>query len=79
MVNDGDFITIHTKDGTEKKAELVAKFEIKGLGEYVIYTLEGKNYGAKYKFDGENTILDTNLSDNEKQALNELYSQLGGK
>lgn len=76
---DGDFIEICTKDGQEKKAELLAKFEINGLGEYVIYRLDGLAYGAKYKFDGKNTILDTNLSNKEKEILNEMFLKLGGK
>lgn len=75
--NNGDYITINTKDGVKKSAELVSKFEIQGLGEYVIYKLEGKLYGAKYNFDGENTTLITDLTDNEKSALNEAFIQLG--
>ncbi len=31
--NDCDFITINTIDGIKKNAELVAKFEVQGLGE----------------------------------------------
>lgn len=57
--NNGDFITINTKDGIKKNAELVNKFDIEGLGEYVIYKLDNKFYGTKYKFDGENTTLIT--------------------
>lgn len=74
--NNGDFITINTKDGLKKSAELVSKFNIQGLGEYVIYKLDNKYYGAKYLFDGEKTTLITDLSDNEKEALNAVFAQL---
>ena len=74
--NNGDIITINTKDGIKKNAELVSKFDIQGLGEYVIYKLDNNFYGAKYKFDGENTTLITDLTDIEKKALNDVFSQL---
>lgn len=74
--NDYDFITINTIDGAKKNAELVTKFEIHGLGEYVIYKLDGALYGAKYKFDGTNTRLITTLTDNEKNILNEMLYKL---
>ena len=74
--NNGDFITINTKDGIKKNAELVSKFDIQGLGEYVIYKLDNKFYGAKYKLDGENTTLVTDLTDCEKKVLNDVFIQL---
>ena len=70
--NNYDFITIKTGDGVTKKAELVTKFEVQGLGEYVIYKLDGCFYGAKYKFNGTNTQLITDLTDSEKNILNEI-------
>lgn len=73
--NDDDYITINTKNGMKRNAQLVSKFEIQGLGEYVIYKLDGKLYGAKYKFDGENTTLITDLTDNEKKVLNDVFMQ----
>lgn len=76
MENGRDLITINTKDGKEKIAELVAKFEALGVGEYVIYKLDGELYGAKYEFDGSKTNLITDLSDNEKQMLNEMLHRL---
>ena len=74
--NNYDFITINTIDGAKKNAELVTKFEIQGLGEYVIYKLDGTLYGAKYKFDGTNTRLITDLTDSEKTILNEMLYKL---
>ncbi|MBQ6323977.1 MAG: hypothetical protein IJI22_03995 [Bacilli bacterium] len=75
--NDGDYITIITDNGIKKTAELINKFEIQGLGEYIIYKLDNAFYGAKYEFDGENTKLITDLTDNEKASLNEMFKQMG--
>jgi len=71
-----DFVTINTKDG-EKNAELVSRFEIENIGDFVIYKLDDKYYGAKYKFDGQNTSLITDLTDEEKKILNEIFIKLG--
>lgn len=71
-----DYITINTKDGMKKNAELVSKFELQGLGEYIIYKLDKKLYGARYNFDGKNTTLITDLTDNEKNLLIEVFAQL---
>ena len=73
----GDFITINTSDGIKKNAELASRFEIPGLGEYVIYKLDGKFYGARYIVDGNNTKLITDLTDKEKEILNDTFIQLG--
>ena len=76
---DGDYIIINTKDGLKKKAELVSRFNIVGLGDYIIYRLENEYYGAKYKIDGDNTTLITDLSEVEKEALNEMFSKIEAK
>ncbi len=72
---DGDYITINTDQG-KKEAELVTTFKIEGYGDYVIYKLEDQFFGAKYELDGENTKLITDLSDIEKNAMNEVFSRL---
>ncbi len=71
-----DYITINTKDGKKENAELVSKFAINGLGEYVIYKIDNQYYGAKYKIDGESTLLITDLTEKEKDFLNETFTQL---
>ena len=71
-----NYIMINTKKGLKKRAELVSKFEIPTLGEYIIYKLDGKFYGAKYKSDENNTSLITDLTDNEKNILNEVFIKL---
>lgn len=74
--DNNDFITITTTNGIKKNAELIIKYEIKGLGEYVIYKLEENLYGAKYQFDGKNTKLITNLTEQEKNIINEMINNL---
>lgn len=72
---DSDFITLNTENG-EREAELISRFTIEGLGEYVIYRLDNEFYGAKYEIDGEKTNLITDLNEIEKHALNEVFSSL---
>ena len=74
--DNNDFITITTTNGIKKNAELIIKYEVKGLGEYVIYKLEGNLYGAKYQFDGKSTKLITNLTEQEKNIINEMINNL---
>ena len=73
---DGDFITINTESGEKKEAEIISRFTMEGYGDYVIYKLNNEFFGAKYKIDGNNTSLITDLSDLEKEALNEVFSSL---
>ena len=75
---DSDYVTINTDNGL-KQAELVSKFKIPNLGDYVIYKLDDEFYGAKYKIDGDNTTLITDLSLQEQKALNEVFEQLEAK
>ena len=64
-----NYIMINTKKGLKKRAELVSKFEIPTLGEYIIYKLDGKFYGAKYKLDeNEQIVLDDFDENTEKEA-----------
>ncbi len=73
---DKDFITINLESGEQKDAELISKFSIEGFGDYVIYKLDGKMYGAKYEVDGDKTNLITDLSEIEKDALYEVFTSL---
>ena len=54
------------------------KFEIQGLGEYVIYKLDGIIYGAKYQFDGTKTKLISDLTEREKNIINEMMVGYNG-
>ena len=71
-----DIILANDKNGTKKTIELVSKFDIEGLGKYVIYKLDGSFYGARYRFDGQKTNLEINLSDTEKEVLNTIFKKL---
>lgn len=71
----GDYIEINTDEGI-KKAELVSKFELNGLGQYIIYKLDNKLYGARYEIKNGETILITDLTTREKEMLNEMFLQL---
>ncbi len=42
-----DFIMVDTSDGKKVEAELVCKYSIQNLGDYVIYKIDGEYYGSK--------------------------------
>ena len=73
---DGDFITINNKDGSTVLAELYSKIEIENMGQFVLYKIDNEIYGAKYKINDNKTILDTDLSEAEKEKLNEIFLSL---
>lgn len=72
---ENDYIMINTTRG-KRKAELVSKFNIDNLGDYVIYKLNGEFYGAKYIIDGDNTTLISDLTLKEQEAINDVFMQL---
>lgn len=74
--NEKDYITINTNNGEVLQAELVAKFNIDNLGDYVLYKVNNTIYGAKYEIVNNNTQLITDLSDYEKQAINDVAKSL---
>ena len=73
---DGDFITINNKDGSTILAELYSKIEIENMGQFVLYKIDNEIYGAKYIINDNKTILDTDLSEAEKEKLNEIFLSL---
>ena len=68
-------VTLVTDNG-EREVELVYSINIEEKGNYVIYKLDNELYGAKYELNGENTRLITDLSDEEKIALNEAFEEM---
>ena len=74
-MNKDDIITINTDNG-EVEASLISKFNIKGMGDYILYKIDDQIYGAKYEIEGDITKLITDLNDLEKDAINEVYSSL---
>ncbi len=72
-----DYITINTEDGTKVQAELVAKFELKDMGEYVLYKIGEDIYGARYEEVDGKTNLVTDLTEFEQRAINDTAKTLG--
>lgn len=75
-----DYIDIYKKDGTTEKMEVVATFDIeKYKSHYIIYkSIEDKNkyYAASYTGDIKNSYLNTNLTDEEKKDILEIFNSL---
>ncbi len=78
MNKDDRFMKLSTKDG-EKMAEIIYTVNIENMGDYVIYKVDDEFYGAKYKYNGEDTDLITDLSDEEKEALNKAFEKMEEK
>lgn len=78
MNKDDRFMKLSTKDG-EKMAEIIYTINIENMGDYVIYKVDDEFYGAKYKYNGEDTDLITDLSDEEKEALNKAFEKMEEK
>lgn len=68
-----DYMYITDKKGKRQKMELVlALNSLEGKFQYIVYKEENKKiplYMAKLHADGSKTILDTNLTNEEKQLL----------
>jgi len=73
-----DTITITLDTGEKKQAKLVSMFEIQNMGNYMIYLLDGEMYGAKYKKETDKLELITDLTEEEKEAMNKVFEQLEG-
>jgi len=63
-------------DEGEKEAEIISFINIENLGDYIIYRVDKDFYGAKYELDGDDANLITDLSDKEKEALNEVFERM---
>ena len=73
-----DSMTLIKSDGTEVEVEVILTFKIKEFNnkDYVIYKDNEKFYAASYSDDGESVSLDTDLSDEEKVALSDMFKKL---
>lgn len=71
-----DTITITFDTGEKKQAKLVSMFNIQNMGDYMIYLLDDKMYGAKYKKENDKLELITDLTDEEKEAMNKVFEQM---
>lgn len=70
-----DKMLLFKKDGTAIYVEVVVTFKLEKFNNsnYVIYKLENEFYGAKYTETSENTVLNANLSEDEKKELNIVF------
>lgn len=79
-----DYMHITDNNGRKQKMELVlAMNSLDGKFQYIAYKEENKKiplYMAKIHFDGNKTILDTDLTDEEKQLVAKTIKQkiIGG-
>ena len=73
-----DTMTLIKSDGSEVEVEVILTFQIKEFDnkDYVIYKDDEKFYAASYIDDEENVSLNTNLSDEEKVALSDVFKKL---
>ena len=72
-----DLVTLKTKDNKEIKVEIVMSFKIDEFNtDYVIYKDNDSYYAAKYIVENDKTILDTDLTEKEKNSLNLIFDEL---
>lgn len=65
------------KDGTTKNATIVYTIEMENRTPLIVYALDNNLYGAKYTVKDGETILDTNLTEEEVEILNKSLKKLG--
>lgn len=72
-----DTITLNKTDGTTEIVEIVLSFKLEGLNndDYVIYKNNEKYFAAKYLDDDRETNLITDLSDDEKKAIEMVFNK----
>ncbi|MDE5630340.1 MAG: hypothetical protein K2I70_01945 [Bacilli bacterium] len=72
-----DYITITKKDGSKEQMEVVSTFTLEeNQKDYIIYKSIGDDehyYAASYD---ENSNLNTDLSDSEKEKLNKILDDI---
>ena len=74
-----DTITITLDTGEKKQAKLISMFNIQNMGDYIIYLLDDKMYGAKYIKENDKLELITDLTDEEKDTMNKVFEQMESK
>ncbi len=72
-----DLVTLITKDNKEMEVEIVMSFKIDEFNsDYVIYKDSDGYYAAKYIVKDNTTILDTDLTEKEKNSINLIFEEL---
>lgn len=72
-----NIMTLNKEDGATCDVEIVMTFKLENhIDDYIIYKLDNEYYGAKYYDDGMKTSLETDLSNEEKEALNNVFKSV---
>ena len=73
-----DIMILNKMDGTTEVVEIVMTFKLEKFNndDYVIYKNNDRFYAAKYIEKYGNTHLKTNLEDDEKKLLFEMFDKL---
>ena len=71
-------ITLTKNDGTTEEIEIVMTFKLEEISDkdYVIYKSNGDYYGASFVVKDDITDLDTNLTFEEQEQMNEVFEKL---
>lgn len=78
-MKENDAVELKLKDGTTKNAMIVYTIEVENKTPLIVYALDNNLYGAKYTVKDGETILDTNLTEEEIEILNKSLKKLGDK
>ena len=73
-----DAMTLTKIDGTTEEVEIVMTFKLDEISDkdYVIYKSNGDYYGASFVVKDDITDLDTNLTFEEQEKMNEVFEKL---
>lgn len=72
-----DKMKLNKIDGKKEEIEIVTTFKIDKFNkDYIIYKSNNKYYAARYYEKNNNIDLDTELTDEEKQSLEEVFEKL---
>ena len=73
-----DTMILNKVDGSTEEIEIVMTFKLEYFNnnDYVIYKQNNEYYAAKYVEKDENTELITDLSDEEKKSVSQIFEKL---
>jgi len=73
-----DTMILNKKDGSTEIAEIVTTFKLENFNnnDYVIYKNNKEYYAARYEEKEGSVDLITDLTDEEKKALNNIFEKL---
>lgn len=73
-----DTMILNKQDGTKEEIEIVTTFKLEKFNnyDYVIYRINNEFFAAKCIEKEGNTDLQTDLSDEEKKSVTEIFKKL---